>query len=173
MQALSSDAQRRFVMAMLVENNPSSAARRAGYSDDKGGNRVRAHHLMQNGEVLAALHEVSWKGLNGIAIKAIAALDRVVSDPDHPKHLIAVQMTLDRTGFAAQTEHKVTVEHKVDDLQLKALAARFAHDTGVPMQKLLGFNDVIDGEFEPVTETVDAAGTPEGPDLAGGKTEVQ
>jgi hypothetical protein len=159
MQALSGDAQRRFVLALLQAHTPTAAARLAGYSDHKEAAKVRAHHLMQNADVLAALHEVSWKKLNGIAVRAIEALDRVVADPDNPKHLVAVQMVLDRTGFAAQTEHKVTVEHKVDDLQLKALAARFAHDTGVPMQKLLGFNDVIDGEFKEVAD--DEGGTTE------------
>jgi hypothetical protein len=159
MQALAGDAQRRFVLALLQAHTPTAAARLAGYSDHKEAAKVRAHHLMQNADVLAALHEVSWKKLNGIAVRAIEALDRVVADPDNPKHLVAVQMVLDRTGFAAQTEHKVTVEHKVDDLQLKALAARFAHDTGVPMQKLLGYNNVVDGEFKEVAD--DEGGTTE------------
>jgi hypothetical protein len=55
-------------------------------------------------------------------------------------------MVLDRTGFAAQTEHKVIVEHKVNDLQIKALAARFADQLGVPAAKLIGANVAIEGE---------------------------
>ena len=179
MQALAGDAQRRFVYALLQSHTPTAAARLAGYSDHKEAAKVRAHHLMQNADVLAALFEVSWKKLNGISIKAIAALDRFIDDTENPRWLDAAKMVLDRTGFAAQTEHKVTVEHKVDDLQLKALAARFAHDTGVPMQKLLGFNDAVDAEFSEVAdddaelrEALNAAGAQEGTDMAGGKTEV-
>jgi phage terminase small subunit len=131
---------------LLYANNPTQAARLAGYSDKSEGAKVTAHHLMQNPHVLEALHEVSWKRLNGMAVKAIAALEFIVDTPEHPKHLRAVEMVLDRTGFAAQTEHKVIVEHKVNDLQIKALAARFADQLGVPAAKLIGANVAIEGE---------------------------
>jgi hypothetical protein len=173
LEALRDDRQRLFVVHMAAGFTAANAARSAGYSDTSEAAKVRAHHLLQNGDVLAALHEVGWRVLRGVSVKAIHALNAVVDNPDDPKHLIAIGMVLDRTGYAAQTEHKVTVRHEMDELQLKAIAARFSMETGVSMQKLLGFNDVIDGEFEPVTEAPDAAGAQESPDLAGGKTEVQ
>lgn len=150
MAALSDDRQRRFVWAMLHAATPSEAARIAGYAANKGSERVRGCLLMQRADVLEALHEVGWKKLYGAAIKSIASLERVVDDPDHPKHLVAVAMVLDRTGYAAQTEHKVTVEHRVTDLQVKALAARFADEFGVPREKLLGTN-VVEGDFTEVS----------------------
>ena len=148
--ALKTDKQRRFVWAMLYSPDQGNAARMAGFSDSSNGQACRARgcELMQREDVLAALHEVAWKRLNGFSLKAIDSLERIIDDPEHPKHLVAIGMALDRTGFAAQTEHRVTVEHKVDELQMKALAARFAEQYGVPAAKLLGH----DGEL--IEETV-------------------
>jgi hypothetical protein len=159
LEALRDDRQRLFVVHMAAGFTAANAARSAGYSDTSEAAKVRAHHLLQNGDVLAALHEVGWRVLRGVSVKAIHALNAVVDNPDDPKHLIAIGMVLDRTGYAAQTEHKVTVRHEMDELQLKAIAARFSMETGVPMQKLLGFNDVVDGEFKEVAD--DEGGTTE------------
>lgn len=143
MQALKTDRQRQFVWSMLQAPTPTAASKMAGYS--RGA--VTACELMQNEAVLEAIHEVAWKHLNGFGLKSIRALERIIDDPDHPKHLVAIGMALDRTGFAAQTEHKVTVEHRVDELQMKALAARFSDQYGVPAAKLLGHDgETIEGE---------------------------
>jgi hypothetical protein len=155
MLALRDDRQRRFVWAMLYSPNQTQAAKMAGYSDTGDGAKVRACNLMQSAAILDALHEVGWRRLHGAALKSIHALEAIVDDPAHPKHLHAVLATLDRTGFAAQTEHKVTVEHRVGDDQMKALAARCADLWGVSREKLLG-NDVIEGEvLHQTAEAVD------------------
>lgn len=147
MVALKNDMQRRFVWAMLHTPNQTEAARRAGYSDSGEGAKVRGCNLMQQADILDALHEVGWRRLHGAALKSIHALEAIVDNPDHPKHLHAVLATLDRTGFAAQTEHKVTVEHRVGDEQMRALATRCADLWGVSREKLLGGDDVIEGEI--------------------------
>jgi hypothetical protein len=149
-----SERQQRFVWAMLYSPNPTAAARLAGYSDASGGCRVKGCQLMQSAAVLDALHEVGWRRLHGAALKSIAALEAVVDDPAHPKHLIAVQMVLDRSGFAAQTEHKVTVEHTLGGEKMKLMAERLAKELQVDPVRLLGVNReaVIEGEFVEVAD---------------------
>lgn len=146
MLALRSDRERKFIWAMLYTPNQTEAARLAGYSDKSEGSKVMGCKLMQRQPILEALHEVGWKRLNGAALKSIHALEAIVDNPSHPKHLHAVLATLDRTGYAAQTEHKVTVEHRAGDEYMRALAARCADLWGVSREKLLGGNDVIEAE---------------------------
>jgi phage terminase small subunit len=147
MQALPTDKCRRFVWAMLHQPDVSKAARVAGYSDSGGGARVRGFELMQRDDIQEALHEVGWKQLRGAALKSIFALEAIVDDPNHPKHLHAVLATLDRTGFAAQTEHKVTVEHTFGKARMEEIARRLGANLGIDANKLIGVNEtkVVEG----------------------------
>lgn len=155
MLALRDDRERRFVWSMLYSPNQTEAARLAGYSDAGDGCKVRGCILMQRQDILAALHEVGWKRLNGLALKSIHALEAIVDDKTHPKHLHAVLATLDRTGFAAMTEHKVTVEHTTNNEKMLGLARRLAAELGIDEAKLIGVNRAvaIDAEFTEVATT--------------------
>jgi phage terminase small subunit len=148
MQALINDQHRKFVWAMLHQPNPTNAAKVAGYSDKSEGCKVRGCELMQRDDIQEALHEVGWKQLRGAALKSIFALEAIVDDPNHPKHLHAVLATLDRTGFAAQTEHKVTVEHTFGKARMEEIARRLGANLGIDANKLIGVNDtkVVEGQ---------------------------
>jgi phage terminase small subunit len=136
--------QQRFVWAMMHIGDRTKAVMAAGYKASRA--HQTASELMQNTRVLDALHEVGWRKFSGMATKAIIALEKIVDDPDHPKHNWAIDAVLNRTGYATQTEHKVKVEHSINELQVKAVAARMAEQLGVDQTKLLGTNDIIEVE---------------------------
>lgn len=156
MRALANDMQRRFVWALLHLSAPREAAIAAGYSDVSDGARVRASELMQNPAVQEALYEVGWNKLNSMAIKSIHALEAIIDDPKHPKHHRAIEMVLNRTGFAAVTEHKVTVNHGQSNERMEKLAKKLAAELGIDAARLIGVNRVepeaIDAEFTEVQE---------------------
>lgn len=147
------ERQRRFAWWMGTAGalNATDAARKAGYSDPGGDNaavRVRAHELMHNPKVRAAVEEVARVELKSLAPLAIAAAKGILEDPEHPSHGRMVEAVLDRTGFIAETRHSVHVEHRVDTRELEALARRLAAESGVSPERLLGSNagPVIEGE---------------------------
>ena len=149
MRALASDQARRFAWLMACgARSARAAAIGAGYSDVKDGAKVRAHELMHNPKVLEAIVEASRSVLLGLAPMAISAAKRILEDPDHPSHGRMVEAVLDRTGFSAKTEHKVTVEHTVDTREIEDLARRLAAETGVDARRFLGTGEpkLIEGE---------------------------
>lgn len=149
MRALASDQARRFAWLMACgARSATAAAKGAGYSDVKGGAKVRAHELMHNPKVLEAIVEASRSVLLGLAPMAISAARRILEDPKHPSHGRMVEAVLDRTGFSAKTEHKVTVEHTADLRELEDFARRLAAETGVSADRLLGVNapKLIEGQ---------------------------
>jgi hypothetical protein len=153
LRALSSDRQRRFaVLYAAGELSASQAALEAGYSDGGkgGGVRVRAHELIHNPDVKAAVEECTRDGLAALAPMAVVAARNILENPKHPHHGRMIEAVLDRTGFAAQTQHTVKVEHTVDTRELEALARRLAQESGIPVQRLLGTDKVI--EHEPAKE---------------------
>ena len=140
---------RRRAFAYLMgcgESNAAKAAREAGYSDSSGADRVTAHHLMLHAGVQAAIKEVSSKALQHLAPTAIGAAKKILEDPKHPAHARIVETILDRTGFSAKTEHKVTVEHTADMAQLEEYARRLAVEQGLREDALLPSPKVIEGE---------------------------
>jgi hypothetical protein len=139
MLALRDDRMRLFVWWM-ANGAPSvaAAARAAGYSDVKEGAKVRGCVLMQQPAILEALKETSEKTMRSLAPFALSKARAILDDPRHPSHGRMVETILDRTGFLAKTEHKVTVEHSIDVKELEALARRLAAESGVPVQRLLG-----------------------------------
>jgi hypothetical protein len=154
MRALRDDRQRRFawVMATGVEN-ASGAARQAGYADNgslqnnaRSAVRVTAHHLMQNAAILDAIEECTRATLRGLAPVAVSKAKEILEDRKHPYHGRMIETVLDRTGFFARTEHKLTVEHSVDEGRLVELARRLAVENGIPVERLLGNTKVIEGE---------------------------
>lgn len=154
MRALRDDRQRRFAWIMACgETNAASAARDAGYSDASSAAKVRAHYLMRDPDMLDAIEEASRKVLRGLAPLAIGAARKILEEPKHPQHARMIETVLDRTGFFAKTEHKVTVEHRVDVKELEDLARRLAAENGIAPERFIGIaapsqvqGEVIEGE---------------------------
>ncbi len=146
------ERQRAFVWHLFdlgVKNKATEAARRAGYSQKSyNGLKVTAHGLMHNPLVQAAIHEVSIKHLGALKPIAIAGFEKILRDPDHPKHYEAINSLLDRGGLGAKTEHKVTVEHKDDDSTVLKKIQQYCDFLGLDQEarkKLLG-SQIIDVE---------------------------
>ena len=155
MQALSSDRVRRFAYIMgRGELSAAEAARQAGYSDHLGADKVRAHHLMHNEDVLAAIEEVARKQLLGAGPLAVNAAILVLKNPKHPQHARMIETVLDRVGFSTKTEHTVNVRHEVDFRELESLARRLALQSGVPVERLLGGAVLQRGDSARVIEHV-------------------
>jgi phage terminase small subunit len=162
MQALT-EKQQKFVRAVIAlardgEENYAKAAREAGYSDHMERCKVTGHFLSHDARVQAALLEESKKRVS-LAASVIAtpvavkiAMDEKVSPKDR---LRACEMLFNRGGMPAQTEHKVTVEHR-QPRQMVELAERLAAELGVDKQKLIGLNrdaaKVVDAEFTEVSQ---------------------
>lgn len=154
MQALPNDRWRRFARAVIALGrngieNATLAAEEAGFTNTYGGMRVRAHALMHDARMQAALLEESKKRINAAAaicatpVAISIALDERLKPADR---LRACEMLFNRGGMPAMTEHKVTVEH-VDDTRMLEFANRLASELGVDRGKLIGFNaKVIEGE---------------------------
>jgi hypothetical protein len=136
---------------VFCAGNGAEAARAAGYSDHLEACKVAAHRQLQRDDVHAAIKELTTKYLFSLAPKAIFRLTEILDNPNHPRHIKAIEMALDRTGHAPQTEHKVTVEH-VNDGRFAELAARLATELGVERAKMLGENvKVIEHKAEDVS----------------------
>lgn len=108
--------ERRFVRALLalgVRGKATAAAKIAGYGGPKSTHnalKVQAHHLTHRPRVQAAIHEEAVKELGAGKLIAVAGLLAIASNPDHPKHFDAIRDLMDRSGMAAKTEHKMTIE---------------------------------------------------------------
>jgi hypothetical protein len=87
---------------------------------------------------LEAIEECCRLVLRGLGPVAVRSAKAILQNPKHPFHGRMIETVLDRTGFIARTEHKVTVEHTVDTSELEALARRLAQESGIPVQRLLG-----------------------------------
>ena len=145
--ALGTDLQRRFAFYMgCGETNATQACRDAGYKNSDGGIRVQAHQLMHNPDVLEAIAEVGSKQLRSLPPLAIKSLRTILEDPktSTSTRLNTALAVLDRTGFSARTEHKVTVEHTVDTREIEELAKRLAAESGIAVERLLGTNKPVE-----------------------------
>jgi hypothetical protein len=104
MLALPNDRQRSFVIALFMAPKKRGAsiyaAQVAGYGTEKSSRKsfgVMAARLMADERVQAAISEESRKRLRGLAPSAVAAIERLVNDPDHRDHGRALDMVLSRS----------------------------------------------------------------------------
>jgi hypothetical protein len=98
------------------------AARAAGWTGNDDVLRNAASKALHNQNVQEALREVGGKMIGASAFSAIRQTERIANDPDHRDRLKACLALMDRGGFAVETHHTVTVEHKsLDDQALDAL----------------------------------------------------
>ena len=135
------EQQRRFVVAVLQQTvlNASQAAEEAGYG--QAGVRVRAHELMHNPKVQAALKEEMSKRIALGAIVGIYGLQAIAADPNHKDHLKACVALADRGGYSPIVQQEIKVEHT--DRTGAALMERIkelAKKHGMDAQKLLAGN---------------------------------
>ncbi len=135
--------QRQFVLAMAADpfGNATKWAQAAGYSATSYGSlRVRAHVLMHDPKVEAAVLEVGRSMLNGVGpILAAHVMLRAAADPKNRYHLRAAEMLANRVGMHEVQELQVkrtteSAEEKV--AKIKLLAAIL----GVDPASLLGTN---------------------------------
>ena len=162
MLALSS-LQRRFVLAFIDDptGSASAAARRAGYSDKAGGERVSAHYLLHNEKILTAINEEITKRFRAGAALGHKVLVEVASDPAHPQRLRAAEMLLNRGGFGIVTEQHVKVEHThVTSEEMTRRIEHLALRLGMDPAKVLGANGspmkVINGHSSPADVALDS-----------------
>lgn len=154
MQALPSDRQRLFVVAMLQQatRDYTAAARSAGYPDDGGGAiRVTAYRLAHDVRVQEAMREEASRMLGAGLGVATTFLTELIADPTKSAkdRLRAVEMLYNRTGLPAQTEHKVVVEHTLSPKEQRSRIEELAARHGLDPKVLLG--DIVDGSFEEVS----------------------
>ena len=142
------ERRRAFVEHLLDQRgspNYAQAARSAGFSDAGEACKVRGFEMIRDGRVIAALHEESRRRFTILGWRGVLGVAAIADNPEHPDHFKACTQLADRFGYAAVTEHKVTVE-KTDMTgramldRIKALAAKHGMDPA----KLLGGNTVAD-----------------------------
>jgi hypothetical protein len=157
--------QRAFVMALYelpaTRGSLSAAAARAGYNarNKKSLNQM-AHSLWNNERVRAAFQETGYRYIGHTAVAAIKAAQELIYTPDHPDHLKACRMFIDR-GWPVETYQKVDVTHEhhhqvrtPDPLIMQALADQL----GIPVNRLWGASRVPEPkliEAQPVEMPVD------------------
>jgi hypothetical protein len=135
--------QRQFVRQYVADpSRGTAAARRAGYSDHLGADRVTAHHLLRHDKVRRAITEEVANGFQAYTPIGLRVLLEVAENPDHPRRLDAAEKLLNRGGFHAMSEQRIKVEHS--DMTGEAMIERIkqlAVTLGVDPAKLLGGND--------------------------------
>jgi hypothetical protein len=148
MQALT-DRQRKFVLALYElpagRGALTRAAQRAGYGGKPNSMRQIAHALWNNEKVRRAFQEVGYRYIGTTAVAAIQAARDLIFQPDHPDHLKACRMFIDR-GWPIETHshQKIDVAHAheihISDTEGAKLARRLAAELGMPEEKLLGWS---------------------------------
>lgn len=153
MKALT-DKQRRFVVAWFSMGSREKAAYAAGYAGEPESNLlgVSAYQVWHHPKVQAAIKEFAEASmLYGMIPGAMAAIENVLADPTHKDYVKTAQLVLDRTGFHATMEHRVTHTHTDDRAgmvkRLQELAAKVGQDPRALLQKM---TDVQDADFDEV-----------------------
>lgn len=159
------DRQRKFVLALLQQgdDNYTRAAIAAGYTGTKESNviYVTAYRLAHDPKIQAAIQEEAKRRLNAGLILATSMLVGHVKSADPKVSLKAIEMIMNRGGMHGQSEHKVTVEHTMNEDEMVKSIAMMAQKMGVDPKQLLGEagykvpaltdqSNVIEGEFAEV-----------------------
>ena len=151
------DRQRRFVISLLEtgSDNYTLAARMAGYSGTGNTISVTAYRLSHDPKIQAAIQEEAKRRIQAGLILATSTLMVHVKNADAKVSLKAIEMILNRGGIHAQSEHKVTVEHTMNEDEMVRSIQVMAKQMGVDPAKLLGDagyaltdqSNVVEGEF--------------------------
>ena len=167
------ERQRAFVYNLLEfgDDNFTRAARVAGYSDpgvDSTTIRVTASRLAHDPKIQAAMQEEAKRRLHGGTILAASTLVGLAKNGDPKVQLKAIEMILNRSGMQAMSEHKVTVEHTMNEEDMVKSIQMMAQKMGVDASALLGEAgvkmlppprqvpmDVIDADFSEVVSNLE------------------
>ncbi len=156
--------QRNFVWAkMNGARSNLEAAHMAGYKGDKNTLAVTGHRCAHDEKVQAAMLEEARKRMNETGILAVNQLAGLLTSNDEKTRLRAIEMTLNRIGLHALTEHKVDVNHSISDAdsikEIFTLAKALKLDpklllgqAGIEVPKEV---EVIDAEFDEIEAEVD------------------
>lgn len=139
-QGLRTERERVFVWTYMFNGgNGTRAAKAAGYSDASEGCKVRAHLLLQRGDVQAALRDLCGKYLFSLAPVAMIRLGVLLKSKNERVALKAVDMTLSRTGHSERTALDVNVSGGVEVSHTDGAVAdlRRLKELGVPREKLV------------------------------------
>src|SRR5262245_21472669 len=144
MKALPNDRYRAFVEFYLLEKPGRGAqtadARRAGFGKPRTTALSYAqigYRMLRDERVVAAIAEESRKLLRAGAPDAVKRLHNVINDPEHPGHIRAVAMLLDRTDPITSHQH-VEVTHRHVDADTEALEElRALRQLGTSREKLI------------------------------------
>ena len=151
------DRERAFVVEVIQQGkkrNLAQAARSAGYSHHPGTSRLMGHDLLHRGPIIAALHEESRRRFTLAGWQGVLNLIKIAEDDTNRNYFKASKELADRFGYAAVTEHKVTVDHT--DLTGQAILERIralAAKHGLDQAKLIGGN-VADAQQSVSRETI-------------------
>jgi phage terminase small subunit len=159
-----SPQQRAWVIAFLEtghRENGAAAARAAGYGATSKTDEARAtacqmagSRLKRDPKVLAAIRELAQDRFRVVAHRATERVVGLLDSPDEKVALKAADMIFARTGLSATQQIEVNHNHRLGDMDDKAMIRRIAmlaQEQGMDPIKLLGSRGVvIDADFEVV-----------------------
>ena len=160
MQALN-PLQRAFVEVYLDHPDlpAGQLAERAGYTKPTtpGSNQLatRGHLLLHNERVIAAINEQASRRLRGAGGMAVKVLLDIARSPGKDQLKAAIAL-LDRTGFHALSEHKVTVDDKrpQNEREMRARITDLISELG-GVEGLAKLGNVVDAEFTVIDPEVE------------------
>lgn len=135
------ERQQLFVVALFEQGRRSytRAAEAAGYSGKPEVVRVQAHRLAHNDKVLAAIQEEGFRRMQAGAALAVDKLGHILENSvDDKTTLKAIEMTLNRVGLHARTEHINRNETITDDVDKIARIVKLCGVLGVDPKTMLG-----------------------------------
>lgn len=160
MQALD-ERRRKFVIYLLEtgSDNNSAAARAAGFTGTDGSIRTTGWKIAHDPKVQAAIHEEGQRRMNATILSATSYLADVVGGRETRatvgERLRAVQMLLNRVGMHEMSEHKISVEHTVNDETMIRRITMLASKLGLDPQKLLGQVAQVEIPAEEIEDVTD------------------
>ena len=163
MKALS-ERHRKFVIDFLANGgrNASEAYRQAGYTSSNTDTiKANAWRLLHDPRTQAAILEETKKRVTGSGPFAIETLIQMLDSPSitAKDRIRCAELLLNRGGFHAQTEHKVSVEHTLNTSELADKIKTLSAELGLDADRFLGDQTMIalpPPEIEADFETVEA-----------------
>ena len=142
MRALT-EKERRFVLALYElpagRGALTKAALRAGYGGNYKSTRQIAHALWQSDKIRKAFAETGYRYIGVTSVAAIQAARELIFQPEHPDHLKACRMFIDR-GWPLEnlTKQQIDVTHTQRVELDPRMMLRLAEELNVPLEKLVG-----------------------------------
>lgn len=155
------ERQRKFVLYLLEtgSDNASAAARAAGYGGNDSSIRVTGWRIAHNPKVQAAIREEGLRRMGASVLAVTSHLVDIATGRETRatvgERLKAMSMVLNRVGLHEMSEHKVSVEHTVDDASMIKRITHLATKLGIDPQKLLGQVTPIEIPAEEIEDVSD------------------